>query len=202
MAVWGYARGAVLLDFASVADQKRAIEVFAPHQIVVDDQAGARPAKFLDRPNAAKLNEQLQRGDTLVIANLDRGFRTLRDFIQCYDMWKERGIHVVVMDCDLSDEFIHIVRQLAGWERLAFLDQRKETMAHNSHRTRYHLPESGHGFRYVGKSHKRKRVSDPKQRVVMSLIVSMVEEGMSWGTIARQLTYLGHRAKIHDGRKG
>lgn len=59
-----------------------------------DEAVSAYMHRFKLRPNGKKLTEQLQPGDHVLFARLDRAFRSVRDCAETIPEWQERGIHI------------------------------------------------------------------------------------------------------------
>jgi DNA invertase Pin-like site-specific DNA recombinase len=218
--VWGYARGAVLPDFMTVEEQTRQIQEYATQKlagyeymnVTVDALLGARPAKFLDRPNAAKLNMQMQQGDHIIVARMDRGWRTTEDFLSCYDAWTKRGICVHVLDFDLhtpSLEFgilIKALRAVDSWARLAKVERRKEVHAAKGYLKEPYFVRRKLGWKYitVGQTPHgypiRKLVPEEHERELMREVVGWIDKGWKWQDVADLFTNRGERKRFKTGR--
>ena len=59
---------------------------------VVADEAKSGKTTIASRPNGGTLSEQLKRGDHIVFAKYDRGFRDTLDMLQTTQGWTDRGI--------------------------------------------------------------------------------------------------------------
>jgi putative DNA-invertase from lambdoid prophage Rac len=93
--------------------------------IVEPGVSGAIP--FHERPEGARLWAQLQKGDTLVAAKLDRMFRSAADCLAVVEAFKARGVSLFLLDLnggadDVSGNgiarlFLTIVSAFAEFER-------------------------------------------------------------------------------------
>lgn len=219
--VWGYARRSILPDFMTVEEQKGQIEGYAALHldeyefmgVTVDDLLAARTSKFLERPGAAALNVQMQRGDHLVIARMDRGWRSMDDFLACYEMWQERGIATHVIDFNLTttsylSSEIKQLQAVADWARLAKLERYKEARALQGCLTEPYFFRAKLGWKrvFLGWSKAghpiRKFVPDMKMRGIMKEIVGWREQdNMTWTDIANRLTARGEVRRQRNGRR-
>src|SRR3954454_7494379 len=90
-------------DGQSLDVQRRQLEGWAMQrggqldQVVIEaGVSGAVP--FSERPEGAKLWADLQRGDTLVAAKLDRVFRSAADCLAVVEQFKARGVSLFLLD--------------------------------------------------------------------------------------------------------
>lgn len=108
---YGYARVSTAGQVKSglgQADQRQEIEVAYRHryakshawgELIEDPAESAGKVMFLDRPGGRRLNDLLRRGDLVIVAKLDRAFRSLRDAVNMLHAWEQRGVAVVFCDC-------------------------------------------------------------------------------------------------------
>jgi putative DNA-invertase from lambdoid prophage Rac len=90
-------------DGQSLEVQRRQLEGWAMQRgqqldevIVEPGVSGAIP--FHERPEGARLWAQLQKGDTLVAAKLDRMFRSAADCLAVVEAFKARGVSLFLLD--------------------------------------------------------------------------------------------------------
>lgn len=186
--VIGYIRGTSDMAYPTLETQKREILEAFPHAVVYgDDGTDAHIPKFMDRPAGQLVDRQLSRGDTVVFARMNRGFRMARDFIECFDIWEQRGVRVTVLDFEPLD--LLMWRRLVEYERLcrreimwASLEVRKRFGAHRG---------TPLGFKWVGHRGRRKLIPDLKEQAAMALIVRLRDEGHSYASIKLQLDRAG-----------
>jgi DNA invertase Pin-like site-specific DNA recombinase len=194
--IWGYCRVSLAPPAMPLAEQASRITSYASSQLAdheyvgftSDDGAGAVPIKFHDRPNAAKLSYSMERGDHLVIAQLHRGFRTLRDFVECLRGWQQRGIEVHVLDLNwITDD---AVSALADWEdyvrRESSSAARKAKGVKGGNQIRY-------GWQWRGRVGNKRLVPCEKERAAIRAILKMRDEGFTFGAIMQYLREARYR---------
>ena len=104
----GYARASTNHQVASPKIQEDQIRQYAEKaglcpgsmvEMYVDPGISARYVSLDERPAGSILCRRLKEGDHVIFAKLDRGFRSLADFIGVTDDWVRRGvtIHVINM---------------------------------------------------------------------------------------------------------
>lgn len=72
------------------------------HAARIRDSAVSGRLPLCDRQGGGDLSRMLEKGDTVVIARLDRGFRSLKDALTTIDTWAARGITVHLLDLGLD----------------------------------------------------------------------------------------------------
>ncbi|MCG7363534.1 recombinase family protein [Roseomonas sp. ACRSG] len=132
MAIYGYCRVSTALQASegeSLEVQQRQLRGWAEMQgrqldevFVERGVSGSVPVA--DRPEGGRLWGQLQRGDTLVAAKLDRLFRSALDALQVVEKLKGKGVSLVLLDLGgdisgngLSRMFLIIAAAFAEAER-------------------------------------------------------------------------------------
>lgn len=105
MAVYGYTRVSTntQAEGTSLSEQRRRIQAIADfHGWTLDDFFEDRGVSGGDslhtRPAGHQLVAQLRPGDTLIVAKLDRLFRSAEDAVQRSNRWAELGIDLVLGD--------------------------------------------------------------------------------------------------------
>lgn len=91
-------------------------------RVLVEQVSGS--VAFQKREQGRALLDTLQKGDTLVIAKLDRAWRSANDALGCIEVLKKRGVslHLVDMGGDVcsngvSQLVVTIMSAVAQWER-------------------------------------------------------------------------------------
>ena len=126
--MYGYAR-------VSTDDQNLSLQIDAlirfgvqPNDIYSDKISGAKT----DRPGLEKCMSSLRPGDTLVVWDLDRAFRSTLDALTQTKHLKERGVdfQIITMNIDTSDPmgefFFTVVAAFAQLERRTISKRTKE----------------------------------------------------------------------------
>lgn len=70
--------------------------------LFTDPAVSAYSRPFAKRPEGAKLNHVLQKGDVVIFPRIDRAFRNGGDFFNMAHNWDERGIRFIFCDHDLD----------------------------------------------------------------------------------------------------
>ncbi|HBZ0903659.1 TPA: recombinase family protein [Klebsiella pneumoniae] len=92
--------------------------------------SGSMP--FIERPEAKKLLKCLSKGDTVVIAKLDRGFRDTADCLNTVNLLKKKKVFLKVLDIflDLSspigEMILTIMASVATFERKRIAERIKD----------------------------------------------------------------------------
>jgi DNA invertase Pin-like site-specific DNA recombinase len=108
-------------DSLGLEAQRTAILDRFPEAEVVQEVASARRAD--NREKLAEIRRQLRRGDTLVVARLDRLARSVTDFGHIIEESVRRGWDIVVLDQQLDTTtangrlVANVLASVAQWER-------------------------------------------------------------------------------------
>ena len=92
--------------------------------------SGSMP--FIDRPEAKKLLSYLNKGDTVVIAKLDRGFRDTADCLNTVNLLKKKKVLLKVLDISLDlsspigEMILTIMASVATFERKRIAERIKD----------------------------------------------------------------------------
>lgn len=159
-------------------------------QVKREHVSGSVP--FLKRDVGGELLRQLQRGDHLCIAKLDRAFRSARDCHNTLAELKERGVSTSV--CDLPDGadvtsngiaalLIGIMSSVAEWERERIGERTKENKREAQRQGRY----LGGRTPWEKKLQRGKLVDDPAKTKVVAVMRQWRSEGVPLRTIAERL---------------
>lgn len=123
---YGYAR--VSTHHQELEAQIKTLKQSGAERIVSEKVSG----KDLDRAGLQKLLNQLEPGDTLIIAKMDRIARNVQDGIQLIDNLNERGIILHVLNMGLFDSsptsklIRNILLSVGEWEREMILERQRE----------------------------------------------------------------------------
>lgn len=91
-------------------------------RIHVERGVSASKVAFARRPHGRAVDEAATAGDHIVIAKLDRGFRSTRDCATMLDRWDKRGVIVHLLDVGAATNtpagrlIINIMAAIAEWE--------------------------------------------------------------------------------------
>lgn len=157
---------------------------------------------FDERPAGRALFYKAQRGDHIIVAEMTRGFRNTKDFLNTLDRLNSRGItlHLADMNLDMTSPVGRmtgsILAVVAEWQA-AEMSIRQKAIAARDRR----LGHAGGGRPPVGWINtgargKRVRNPDPKLRALMMKIIDWRDkDGLSWWKIADEIEeYIAARA--------
>lgn len=196
-------------DGESIDLQRRQIQGYAHMhgmvlvEVAVDDGvSGGTPAA--ERPGAGDLIARLRRGDDLVVAKMDRMFRSAIDALQTAQMFKKRGIrlHLIdfggeVADSPLSQFFFLMAAGFAEVERGRIRERVSQAKEDQRRRGRYLGGRVPFGF-VIGD--KGVLAEDPSEQQAIAAMRLMRDEGLSLRAIAAEAQKNGHDIS-HNGVK-
>jgi putative DNA-invertase from lambdoid prophage Rac len=204
MTVFGYTRVSTVEqasdDRTSLETQRQRIaQAAAAGGLAVDtyvNEAGVSGSKPLsERPLGGPLLAGLQRGDTLIVAKMDRAFRNAADALVTAGALKDRKIDLIISDMGsepvtqngVSRMFFGMLALVAEFER----DRLRERVAEG--RTAKRI-SGGHiggatpfGYRKNGTGRTARLEPDPEQQVALGSIRAMGAEGLSSRAISAAL---------------
>jgi len=165
--------------------------------IFVDPAVSASKKMFLQRPEAAKMQADLRRGDHVVIPKLDRAFRNALDYATMLQRWLEQGVNVHILNfgMDTSNPTGLMVAKMVGGMLAYFAEfeshmigQRKRDankVARLQGRPTNHRVKPG--WKIAGPSGKRRIVPDEEERATMRKIVEWHDAGLTFIDISKVL---------------
>lgn len=152
--------------------------------------SGSRP--LAERPSGGLPLAQLQKGDTLVVAKLDRAFHNATDALATAEQLKAQEIDLVVADMGsepvtqngMSHTFFGMLALVAEFER----ERIRERLSAGCGAKR---AAGGHiggtapfGYRKVGVGRAARLEEDPKQQAALATLRTLAEQGMATRAIA------------------
>jgi DNA invertase Pin-like site-specific DNA recombinase len=210
--VFGYGRASTKKQEASPETQKTLMKDYARyHNLPGDitfflDQATSGKIPWEDREAGGQMFKYLRPGDHVVIAKLDRAFRSLKDCVVVLDRFEKMGIKVHIVNLmggalDLSSPMgkfmIHVLAAFAELERAFISERTKDGLRASKKKGVRHCHYPGYGFKWekrrVDGKTVRVRVRDEDERRVMAHIVEWrtQDEPLGWDEIAKHLKNLG-----------
>jgi DNA invertase Pin-like site-specific DNA recombinase len=198
MSLYGYIRVSTheqTRSGLSLAAQRRRIDDAAKGlrmevtRVFRDAAVSASRKAMLQRLAGRELDRAATAGDHIVIAKLDRAFRSLQDFASMLDRWHRRGVVVHLLDIGV-DTSSHVGRLVAGilasvaeWESRRIGERIKD-----AHAERRAQGRKTNGTVAIGYRAARKRVlPDASERDVARLILRLRRQGHEWRDIAELL---------------
>ena len=175
--------------------------VFRDGGMVDDSACGAVP---LGRRRAGgEMMARLTRGDVVIVAKVDRAFRSLADCAACLDRWETMGVGIVICDLagqlDIGSPFgkamVQILAVFAELERKMISQRTREALALRKRQGTANSRYPGYGFRWERRwdreklKHVKHKVADPEERRVMKEIVRWRLDGLRWEEITERIVY-------------
>ena len=163
----------------------------------IHEERGVSASKhpLLLRPAGSQLDEARQAGDHVVIAKLDRAFRSVRDCIVTCERWTERGVTIHILDIGMETStptgrlMLGLLSAIAQWEAARMGERIREAAAVRRSRG---LSTNGHrrlGYRVARAC---RLVPWPEERAIAARIVRLRAAKKSCKAIAALL----HTARV------
>lgn len=153
----------------------------------VDEAVSAWRKKLIQRPEGRRMNAALRRGDHVIIARLDRGFRSMADMVMTMQMWERRGIFVHFADqrfdptSPMGRMFMWILGAFAEMQSMYISARTKEGLAETSqYPNKLQNGRPRMGFKLVGKKGNRRAVPDKEERHGMQLVFAFKQANPKW----------------------
>lgn len=165
-----------------------------------EDPATSGRKSMDQRENGARLLAAAEKGDHIIMAKLDRGFRKAGDAAVTMERWGEMGVIFHMLDLQLDSStpmgrmILGIMSYFAAFERDRISERTRDVMAY---RKRAGLPtgKPPYGFKCVGPKGHRTLVPDPEQREIGRHIVKWKMSGFSWEEIYWHLHKLNVKSR-------
>jgi putative DNA-invertase from lambdoid prophage Rac len=192
-------------DRSSLQVQTDIIEGFARtrgvdrYGVQIFTDAGVSGAtKLASRPAGSDLLAAMKEGDTVIASKLDRMFRSASDAIDMFEVFKEKGVNLVLFD--ISNEpvssgvgklIMTILAAVADMERIRI----KERTAEGRKAKKARGGPVGNvpfGYRKVGEGRGALLEIDPKESDTVSIMRHMYRLSMSLPGISKHLAEAGY----------
>lgn len=167
-------------------------------RIYSEQGVSASKRQFRVRPQGKLLDRKLRDGDHIVIAKLDRGFRSTTDCLQTLKHWQRRNITVHLLDLRVDTStpmgqlLIGILAVIAEWES----SRRGERIRDALHERRKTAPGKAlTGIRVLGYRVAEDGTLLPhkQERAAGQMASKLRAEGLSWAAIVEQLRQKKYR---------
>ena len=217
MSVYGYVRVSTLAqaeDGESLLVQQRQLEGYAiMHDLKIDEivvEEGVSGSVPVDQRSQGKLLfAKLQPGDIILVAKLDRLFRSALDALQTVEKLKAIGVKLHLLDLGgdiagngLSKLFLTVAAAFAEAERDRIRERIGQVKSDQRQRGRYLGGIRPFGYRIVKEDDEDggELVEDVAEQSAIAKIRAMREAGLALRVIAEQITVDGF-ALSHAGVK-
>ena len=179
--------------------QLRGAGAFDVSSYVDEGVSGSVPLS--DRPEGGRMLRDAKEGDCVIVAKLDRAFRSALDALQTVDEFKRRKIDLILLDVaidPISDSavgrlFLTLLSAFAEFERARIeertTDGRKAKRAQNGHLG----GQPPYGYRKVGDGKAATLQINPDEQVVIERVVALKHKAPV--AICRELEALGFRTR-------
>ncbi len=204
MAVYGYIRFRTAEqaadDRTSLSTQRRKIGAAAemaglPVDEIIEEAGvfGSRP--LAKRPAGGPLLTRLRKGDTLIVAKLDRAFRNAADALATAEQLKAQKIDLIVADMGsepvtqngVSRMFFGMLALVAEFERERIRERLSDGRGAKRAAGGHIGGTAPFGYRKVGVGRAARLEEDPEQQDALTTMRALAEQGMASRSIAAAL---------------
>lgn len=156
-----------------------------------------------ERPAGKRLLDSVRKGDTVIVAKMDRLFRDAQDALTTANLWRRQGIHLIIADMG-SDPvtgngtgrlFFTMLAGFAEFERGRIADRMAEGRASKKAKGGATHGNPPFGYRIEGVGKAAMLVEDPTSQAAIQTIKKALAENYSLRGIAT-LVELDHGIKI------
>lgn len=201
MAAYGYVRVSSAEqagdDRTSLETQRRKVaavgELAGLEVVRVFEEPGVSGGTALaDRPGGRELLAALRRGDTVIVAKLDRAFRNAADALAMAETWKRQGVDMIVADMGsepvtqngVSRMFFGMLALVAQFERERIAERTAEGRKAKRQAGGHIGGSAPFGFSKVGSGRAARLAPDPEQQTALATMRSLAADGMASRAIA------------------
>lgn len=200
--IYGYTRVSTLdqASGTSLHEQERKIKGLAlvhgadePSQVQIYRDEGVSGSVPLEqREQGGYLLDVLAPGDLLIVAKLDRAFRSAEDALRKASLLKERGIDLVIADIGQDPVthngagklFFTLLAAMAEFERERILERTREGRHAKRSRGGYIGGNAPFGYRVAGEGRGSRLVPVPEEQEAVRTILEARAEGLSLRAVA------------------
>lgn len=201
MRVLGYARVSTTeqVNGTSLQEQKKKVKAIAELlaanrgedvELFMFSDEGVSGAQPLDRrPKGAELLEALEPGDTVVVAKLDRAFRSASDALDKADWFSDSGIDLVLADMGtepvtksgVGRMFFTILAALAEFERERIKERVLEGRSAKREAGGYIGGRPPFGFNVSGRGKDAELIPNPQEQEALEVLLAQVDAAKNQG---------------------
>jgi DNA invertase Pin-like site-specific DNA recombinase len=201
MGVYGYTRVSTTEqaadDRSSLETQRRKIVAAAELagltlDTVIEEPGVSGGKPLADRPEGGPLLARLGRGDTLIVAKLDRAFRNAADALATAEQLKARKIDLIVADMGsepvtqngVSRMFFGMLALVAEFERERIRERSAEGRTAKRQSGGHIGGSAPFGYRKIGAGRAARLEPDPAQQAALFDIRKLAADGLASRAIA------------------
>jgi len=201
MRVMGYARVSTSeqVNGTSLQEQKKKIKAIAEYlaagrkekvELLMFVDEGVSGAVALDgRPMGKKMLEAIEPGDTVVVAKLDRAFRSASDALDKADWFIASKVELILADMGtepvtksgIGRMFFTILAALAEFERERIKERVLEGRAAKAEAGGYVGGRPPFGFNVEGKGKDAKLIPDPQEQEALEVLIAQIDAAKNFG---------------------
>jgi DNA invertase Pin-like site-specific DNA recombinase len=179
-----------------------------------DDGVSAAKHEFLNRPAGKELNIRAERGSAIIFPKLDRGFRDMRDALNCLHLWDQMGVRVYIADAlmpglpyyDSTNPMCKFGMMLAAWLAELEVDRvRKRNSDFRDMATRQGRASTPapYGWKNVRKGAPQGAKNqppawiqpNPEEQEILEFVHTYKRKGFGFGAIAKHINAAGKRRR-------
>ena len=164
---------------------------------IFTDAGVSGAVKLASRPAGSELLAAMAPGDTVIASKLDRMFRSASDAIAMFDMFKERGVDLVLYDIShepvsagVGKLIMTILAAVADMERIRIKERTAEGRKAKKARGGP-VGEVPFGYRKVGEGRAAMLEPDEKEQMAAEVMQHLYKTGSSLPIISRALADSG-----------
>lgn len=211
MTTYGYVRVSTpeqAEDRSSLSDQEARIRLAAevrgdPVHAVYADPGVSGSVPLTERPGGAALLRVAGRGDTVIIAKLDRMFRSALDAHATAQRLQRAGIDLVIVEFGMSSVtgdgvgklIFGVLASVAEFERDRIAERVKDGKRGKKQRGGHIGGSAPYGWSVQGAGRDAALVEDPAEQAVLARVREMADAGVSLRQIAHRLGEQGVRSR-------
>jgi putative DNA-invertase from lambdoid prophage Rac len=205
MTIFGYSRVSTLEQGigTSIEDQRITVEGVAlakyktrrPQIRYFEDVGVSGSTHLTDRPQGGYMLDLLSRGDVLIVAKLDRAFRSAEDALVQSRLFSERGVDLIVADVSydpvtqngVGKVFFTVLAAMAEFERERILERTMAGRRGKKAKGGFVGGTVPFGYRVEGEGKAAYLVPDPTEQAALASILELREAGLSLRDVATQV---------------
>jgi DNA invertase Pin-like site-specific DNA recombinase len=195
-------------DRSSLQVQQDVIEGFARTRgvdkwdVQIYTDAGVSGAvKLAFRPSGEKLLQDMKHGDVVIASKLDRMFRSASDAIDMFDVFKQRGVDLVLFDIShepvsagVGKLIMTILAAVADMERIRIKERTAEGRKAKKARGGL-IGEVPFGYRKIGEGRAAYLVPHEGERETARLMHELFQRNHKYTEISRRLSEAGYHSR-------